>query len=249
MGNRVSKSYQEAEKWFRKSAEEGFAEAQLLIGSWYHIGQVYRESENNAFRWYYKAARQGLSNAEFMVGICYLEGTGTAKNRKQAKSWFEKAERAGHIEAKYYLERMKQNSSKSDEHASGQSELSSITSYLSGGKTDMDEEEILRRFKLLAEQDIVIAQYTLAELYYNTERTGGRKLPEAIKWFTKAAEQGHLQSQMRLGLIYCTEQNAYLQPETRFETGKKWLAKAAAQGDEKAQKLLDAIEILLDPED
>ena len=55
-----------------------------------------------------------------------------------------------------------------------------------------------------------------------------------LKWYTKAANQGDLVAQMRLGFVH------YRGDRVPKDTKKaaKWFAKAAAAGDAEAQRLL-----------
>ena len=52
-------------------------------------------------------------------------------------------------------------------------------------------------------------------------------LPQAIKWFRKAADQGHVSSQKKLGNMYLFGEDV---PKDEAE-GLKWYRKAAEQGD------------------
>ena len=90
----------------------------------------------------------------------------------------------------------------------------------------------------------VEAQYQLASKYY----VGYWRDPaEAVKWFRKAAEQGHVQAQHTLGIIYDDGDDFLLAYEP--EPGKKivlknsieavkWYRKAAMQGHADGQEML-----------
>ena len=41
-------NYTEAIKWWRKAAEQGFAQAQLCLGGYYHVGQGVEKSYTEA---------------------------------------------------------------------------------------------------------------------------------------------------------------------------------------------------------
>ena len=58
---------------------------------------------------------------------------------------------------------------------------------------------------------------------------------EAVKWYTKAAEQGNADAQNNLGHCY---HNGY-GIEQNFIEAIKWFTKAAEQGHTKAQQNLD----------
>ena len=70
----------------------------------------------------------------------------------------------------------------------------------------------------------------LSRMYY-----GGKGVPqdytEARKWYRKAADQGHADAQLRLGLMY---DNGKGVPQDYTEA-RKWYRKAADQGDAMAQ--------------
>jgi TPR repeat protein len=97
------------------------------------------------------------------------------------------------------------------------------------------------------------AQFDLAEMYYNAE--GGEKNDElALKWYRNAAEQGHANAQVELGLMFCQSftgcsfASSDLDPRIgRFmKSGVtednveavKWFRKAANHGHAEAQYLL-----------
>ena len=61
---------------------------------------------------------------------------------------------------------------------------------------------------------------------------------EAVKWYRKAADQGHASAQYNLGLMYQYGKGV---PENKSEA-LKWYRKAAAQGHEKAQNKLKELE-------
>ena len=53
----VTKNKAEAFKWFKKSAEQGYATAQYNLGSCYNNGWGVVKSQAEAVKWYQKAAR------------------------------------------------------------------------------------------------------------------------------------------------------------------------------------------------
>lgn len=80
-----SKNKSEAVKWYRKSAENGNAEAQNRLGDYYYYGWGILEDENEAIKWYRKAANQGDGSAMFMLGLIYKD-----INKDEAIYWFKK---------------------------------------------------------------------------------------------------------------------------------------------------------------
>ena len=99
-------------------------------------------------------------------------------------------------------------------------------SYLRG-----DNAAALSEFKRLAEAGEAEAQARLGEMYF-TGRGVDENQALAVQWFTAAARQGDIGSQVNLGLI--------LTRNSEFEAAAKWLEMAAAQGDANAMNNLAA---------
>lgn len=78
--------------WYNLAAEEGYAEAQYLLGyCYYHyLGVEYRDFDK-AFSLYHKAAMQGHKYAMEELGHCYCNGRGTKKNFQKAGDFYRKA--------------------------------------------------------------------------------------------------------------------------------------------------------------
>ena len=66
-GEGVTQDYAEALKWFRKSADQGDADAQLALGYMYFNGQGVSKNLAEAKNWYGKAAAQGDEDALKMM--------------------------------------------------------------------------------------------------------------------------------------------------------------------------------------
>ena len=65
--------YQEAVKYFRWAAENGYADAQNRLGVRYYNGQGVSEDKIKAYEWFKKAADQGHVKALENLGNCYSE--------------------------------------------------------------------------------------------------------------------------------------------------------------------------------
>ena len=97
------KDYTQAVVWFRKAAEQGYAEAQYYLGFCYYRGKGVSKDDNQAVYWYRKATEQGYANAQYALGLCYEFGYGVSKDYTQAKYWWRKAAEQGHAFAKEQL--------------------------------------------------------------------------------------------------------------------------------------------------
>src|SRR5256885_725545 len=71
-------------EWYKKSAEQGFSNAQCNLGVCYANGIGVKKDEVKAFEWYKKSAEQGFSNAQYNLGYCYQNGKGVEKDEVQA---------------------------------------------------------------------------------------------------------------------------------------------------------------------
>jgi len=76
----VATDHVEAVKWFRKSAEQNFAEAQFSLGLSYENGHGVVKDETEAVKWFRKSAELNHAPAQFNLGICYDNGHGRRVN-------------------------------------------------------------------------------------------------------------------------------------------------------------------------
>ncbi|GHT71254.1 hypothetical protein AGMMS49950_07570 [Endomicrobiia bacterium] len=63
-GEGVKQNYKEAINWYKKSAEQGNADAQYNLGVMYHEGKGAKQDYKEAISWFKKAAEQGHSGAK-----------------------------------------------------------------------------------------------------------------------------------------------------------------------------------------
>jgi len=142
-------------------------------------------------------AKKGDADAQYRLGLMYENGTdGAVTNWWQAEAWYRKAAEQGHLGA------MKQLCFNDD-----------------GQVTD------LALCKKAAEQGNLDCQYALGELFEGDQIYWGEKgllqmqrdLDEAVNWYRKAGEHGHLQAQAKLGYIYWMAANQeWTQADDRF---------------------------------
>ncbi|HIE2341481.1 TPA: tetratricopeptide repeat protein [Haemophilus influenzae] len=84
--------YQTTFKFLLPLAEQGNAEAQLMLGVMYARGIGVKQDGFEAVKWYRQAAEQGYANAQAILGFSYLLGqSGVQVNKSLAKEWFGKA--------------------------------------------------------------------------------------------------------------------------------------------------------------
>jgi hypothetical protein len=66
-GDGVAKDEAEGVRWYRKAAEQGYAEAQSNLGGAYATGKGVSKDEAEGVKWYRKAAEQGHAHAKYML--------------------------------------------------------------------------------------------------------------------------------------------------------------------------------------
>src|SRR5665213_3032957 len=84
----MAKDYVQAVKWFRKAAEQNFAEAQHNLGFCYANGQGVAQDYAEAVKWFRKAAEQNNAQAQYDLGACYFNGHGVAKDYVEGYKWW-----------------------------------------------------------------------------------------------------------------------------------------------------------------
>ena len=103
------------------------------------------------------------------------------------------------------------------------------------------EYEPLKNLISNAEKGDVASQFALGECYYNGDGVEVNH-SEAAKWYRKAAEQGDINAQLKLGAMYATLYEAGKGVVRDYGESIKWYGKAADQyrkaaelGDDRAQ--------------
>jgi len=87
----------------RKMAGQGNAEAQLVLGSSYYLGEVVPKSDTEALKWFRRAAQQENADAQFSLGLMHYEGQGVPESDTEALKWFRLAAQQGFAKAQAAL--------------------------------------------------------------------------------------------------------------------------------------------------
>ncbi|NOR50781.1 MAG: hypothetical protein GQ530_07105, partial [Desulfuromonadales bacterium] len=102
--------------------------------------------------------------------------------------------------------------------------------YAFGEGVKQSYKEAFQWYRRAAEQNHIVAQYSLGVSYAYGE--GIAQNPElAAEWFKKSAEQGYERAQVLLGSLYHTGDGV----EKNYEEAAKWYRKAADKGNAAAQ--------------
>jgi len=213
----LAEQYEQAFPACAKVAEQGDANAQLVLGVMYDNGRGVKQDDAVAVKWYRKAAEQGNVEAQHNLGVMYANGQGVKQDFAEAGTWYRKAAEQGFAAAQNNLGVM----------------------YANGRGVKQDFAEAVKWYRKAAEQGDANAQYNFGAMYDNGQGVK-QDNAEAAKWYRKAAEQGYANAQYGLGLMYANGRGVKLD----FAEAEKWYRKAAEQGYAKAQLKLEALEML-----
>jgi len=83
----VSKDRSEAAKWWRKSAEQSYPDAEMSLGDLYYKGEGVSQDYDEAFKWFKRAAMHGESMSCVRLSTMYMKSQGVALDLVQAYAW------------------------------------------------------------------------------------------------------------------------------------------------------------------
>lgn len=209
-------------KALEKKAEQGDAESQMKLSKCYMFAKgVDRNYEKCAY-WCTKAANQNIAESQYGLGILYEHGQGVEQDPQKAAEWVQKAAEQG-------LD-------------SAQSQLGYYYFTEMGVPRDLDK--AIYWLRKASQQNDSGAMWLLGTLLIaqdmfkdKNEKELKSRHDEAVKWFKKSAEAGNPQGQFWLGSAYHSGEIV----GKDIELAKKWLRKAAEQGDDTAKNLLNTI--------
>ena len=95
--------YATAIRGIRVHAEQGDANAQVLLGFMYADGKGVPENDAEAVKWFRKAAEQGDAGGQHNLGSMYADGEGVLENDADAMKWVRKAAEQGYVSAQVRL--------------------------------------------------------------------------------------------------------------------------------------------------
>jgi TPR repeat protein len=215
----------EALKWLRRAAEQNHADSQCDLGRWYERGYFYdglvspiAQDESAAAAWYRKAAEQGHPQSQCKLGVMYVEGRGVSQDIQAGLNWLRQAAVQDDAEAN--------------------SQLAKLYHSRSGTTEKGNEAKTVARLLRDAEQGDAEAQFQLGRQHNSvnspvTDRKESKK--EALRWFQKAAEQGHVEAQYWTGLYYRYGLEVVAEDKAESDV---WFSKAAEKGHTGAMRKL-----------
>ena len=166
---------------------------------------------SEAFKCIQKAAALGSAKALCQVGVFYKEGWGVEKNPELAQKYFADAEPG-------VLKLAEQ----------GDPEAQQAAAYLKNSNYWQKKAE--KHFRAAAARGDAEAQIQMGSLYENVKKD----MSEAIKWYRKAAEQGHPDAAYFVGVAYLTGDGVKKDKEEAL----KWFFFAAERGSATSEFLI-----------
>lgn len=159
------KTYECVKRW----AYQGDFLFLYILGELYYAGDVIK-NDKKSIKWWIKAAEKGHRESQYRLGCAYFYGEGATKSKTESEKWFTKAAEQGCPRSKLNLHIVK------DDNESMKKERL----------------ERIKHWMPFAEEGNEKAQFNLGVAYHKgIDRID--KL-EAIKWWTKSAEQGYVLS-------------------------------------------------------
>lgn len=83
----LPKDRSEAAKWWRKSAEQSFREAELGLGDLYYLGDGVSQDYQEAYKWFRRAAVHGETMSCLRLSTMYIKAQGVSQDLVQAYAW------------------------------------------------------------------------------------------------------------------------------------------------------------------
>ncbi|SDK69284.1 hypothetical protein SAMN05192566_2078 [Methylophilus rhizosphaerae] len=102
-GDGVTQNMDEAVKWYTKSADLGYREAQYMLGSLVFQRQIQSISYPQAVAFYEQAAKQGHVKSQLNLGMLYLRGEVIEQDMPAAVQWLSLAASNNNSEAQGYM--------------------------------------------------------------------------------------------------------------------------------------------------
>lgn len=186
---------EEAEMWFRRSAQQGNTDAEIRLAS------SYAENDREEAKWWTRAALKGNKQAQFNIGAMYEDGRGVFKDQRYATEWFLKAAEQGSPHAMYNLG----------------------NKYKWGNGVLQDSQEAIRWWRLAAEKGHRGAQYWLGLFYYNDEHGVIQDYVKAHMWLNIAASRGDRHAPSSLKAI--TKEMSSEDIGKAQDMAREWIAK------------------------
>ncbi len=185
----------------------------------------WKQDKAQAFYWYSLAAQQNNALAQLYLGEAYRTGSGVAQDYATAVQWYQRAAEQGDANAQNNLALM----------------------YVNGMGVEKNNEAALQWFQKATAQGHAKAKEMAQRLEQQTvneklakamEAYEAKDYTTALQLFTELAMRGDAVAQICLGLMYYSGEGT----AKDLNQALLWFQKSAAQGDEKAKKMVERVQ-------
>ncbi len=107
VGSNATRSGANAIEYFHRSAEMGYAPAQVVLGYLYETGRVTTADPREAFNWYRKAAQQDDPLAQWLAGRIIYAGAVPGRDLNEASGFLQSSADHGNPFGEYLLGQIK----------------------------------------------------------------------------------------------------------------------------------------------
>ena len=178
-GNGPKKDTSKHLEWLKKAAENGHILSQLTLGNMYRDGIRVESDESEAFRWYEMAAKNNNLDAIYQVATMYREGKGVDQSREESDCWLQ-------LYSKHDLLR----------------QINILADSFSHCKNGVYDPEIgMKWYSVSAEHNNAESMYQMGMMLTEGE-WADETASEAVYLLSSAADNGHLNSAVRLSNLY-----------------------------------------------
>jgi len=188
-------------KKLKRAAEQGDVSAQLMIGNILREGKGVAKDEAEAFKWFTYAANESDNpEAQYNVGLMYLGGNGVERDVEEAYRWLKKSASKGSSDAQLTIGNLLYEGKILDQDTKTAVKLfrlaakqNNIHAQMIMGEMYLQEQndkKAVKWIKMAAELENPDAQFMLAKMYAKGKGIT-QDYAEAIRWFKRAAAQGH----------------------------------------------------------
>ncbi|CAI2168522.1 20503_t:CDS:2 [Funneliformis geosporum] len=204
-GQGISKNVAEAYKFYKKSAEGGFAPAYKKVGLCYDMGTGVAVDKEKAFYWIEKSAEADDNYGQYTLGRFYEIGNGCEKDESMGFAWYVKAADQGITAALHkvgicykYGIGTSINTYKAVEHfkraameGCQHSQVLLGQAYELGSDIEKNDREALKWFRMASDQNYDLGHYHLGRCY-DFGIGAGIDWHKALEFYQKASVNGNI---------------------------------------------------------
>lgn len=204
-------------------ANQGDSHSQLVVSKAYIYGEGVQQSNEKGFEWALKSANQGNLDGQFIVGALYDMGQGVRQDSAKAYEWYLDAVINGDRDAFSAIGAMH------DEGRISQQDYDTAykivygpgvsLNFITGEISELDTSNVKNAYRKACDKG---------------SRAGCLSIMSELDYFKKLADEGNMENQHRLGVMYLEGDGV----DRNYEKAFTYLLKAAKQGNANAQAVV-----------